>query len=468
MRKRTLFSSLMLPALVALLLLPPLSCMIFQHTAIRSAYSQAQEDLDALSQSILPMIEAAFRTTKKKGARDDVLGFLRKVSTAVRKANGNADVIILESQLNVVFPREEEERTALADFSALCIANLPAENEQEMVAELTDGNGEKFLVQYYRLPIESERIRYLIAYCSVSRLDAWVAQASVQVLLISAGFVVLVSIVLFFAIRGVSRPLKRLSDGVANIGAGTFVQIERPFSLRELEEVRLAVNSMSQRLQASEQNQRNFLQNVSHELRNPLMSIGGYAQGIERGVFASPQAAAHTIMEESQRLTELVGELLTLSRLENDTQAPSLEKLLVMEPIQDCMDRANGLAMQRNIQLVLQPFHHAICLLANEELLCQVLDNLLSNAIRYAKSTVMLTVEPVEQSVAICVMDDGEGIAQKDLPHLFERCYKGKGGHFGIGLAIAACSAEKLNGTLSASNRETGGACFTLRLPATR
>ena len=315
---------------------------------------------------------------------------------------------------------------------------------------------------------ESVRIRYLIAYCSVSRLDAWVAQASLQVLLISAGFVVLASIVLFFAIRSVSKPLKRLSRSVANIGDGTFVQIEQPFSLRELEEVRLAINSMSRRLQKAEQTQRDFLQNISHELRNPLMSIGGYAQGIERGVFTSPQAAAHTIMEESQRLTELVGELLTLSRLENDTQAASLKKLRVIGPIQDCMDRANGLALQRNIQLALQPFDHSICILANEELFAQVLNNLLSNAIRYAKSTVMLTVEAAEQSVSIGVLDDGEGIAQNDLPHLFERCYKGKGGHFGIGLAIAACSAEKLNGTLSASNRETGGACFTLCLPAAR
>ena len=125
MRKRTLFPSLMLPALVSLMLLPPLSCMIFQHTAIRSAYSQAQEDLDALSQSILPMIEASFRTTKKNGVRDDVLGFLRKVSTAVRKANRNADVIILESHLQVVFPREEVREMPLQTFRRFALNIFP-------------------------------------------------------------------------------------------------------------------------------------------------------------------------------------------------------------------------------------------------------------------------------------------------------------------------------------------------------
>lgn len=468
MRKRTLFSSLILPTLVALLLLPPLSCMIFQRTATRSAYSQAQDDLDSLSQSILPIIETSFHTAPPKGAQDDVLAFLRKVAALVRKADGNANAVILESQLHVVFPREDEEKDALADFTALCIKNLPAENEEGTVLELTDDSGEKYLVQYYRLPTESKRVRYLITYCSVSRLDSWVTQASMQVLLISAGFVALVSIVLYSAIRSVSKPLKRLSLGVTNIGVGTFVQIKQPFSLRELENVRLAINRMSRRLQKSEQTQRDFLQNISHELRNPLMSIGGYAQGIEHGVFTSPQEAAHTIVEESQRLTELVGELLTLSRLENNTQDASLEKLPAIELIQDCLDRANGLALQQNVQLALQPFDHSICILANEELFAQVLNNLLSNAIRYAKSTVMLTVEYVDQSVSISVLDDGEGIAQNDLPHLFERSYKGKGGHFGIGLAIAASAAEKIDGTLCAANRDTGGACFTLRFPAMR
>ena len=64
----------------------------------------------------------------------------------------------------------------------------------------------------------------------------------------------------------------------------------------------------------------------------------------------------------------------------------------------------------------------------------------------------------MDQSVSISVLDDGDGIAQNDLPHLFERCYKGKGGHFGIGLAIAASAAEKMDGTLCAANRDTGGA----------
>lgn len=464
MRKRTLFSSLMLPVLAALLMLPPLSCLIFQQTATQSAYSEAGENIRALNQSILPIIDTAFNSTQQNEPHEDVMGFLRKISTIVRKGSGNAQVIILESRLHVIFPYEEDERTAVEAFSALCIEHLPDEGEAEKIVELTDNNGERYLVQYYRLPTESKRVSYLIAYCSVSQINAWVSEASIQVLLISAGFVLLIFCVLFFAIRSVSKPLKRLAAGVTAIGEGSFVQLEQPFALQEMEEVRSATNRMSQRLQKAEQVQRDFLQNVSHELRNPLMSIGGYAQGIERGVFSSPQTAAHTILDESKRLTELVNGLLTLSRLENETQAIPLEKLRVLETIQDCFDRANGIALQKKIKLILQPFPFDTCVTANEELLSQVLDNLLSNAIRYAKSAVTLSVDRSVNIVSICVLDDGDGIAQADLPHVFERCYKGKGGHFGIGLAIAASSAEKMKGSLCAANHEDGGAVFTLRM----
>ena len=94
-----------------------------------------------------------------------------------------------------------------------------------------------------------------------------------------------------------------------------------------------------------------------------------------------------------------------------------------------------------------------------------MLENFLTNALRYAKKEVTIRISPEKNQTDISVEDDGDGIAAKDLPHLFERCYKGRGGHFGIGLAIARSAAEQMQGTLSAVNRENGGACFiwTLR-----
>ena len=181
-------------------------------------------------------------------------------------------------------------------------------------------------------------------------------------------------------------------------------------------------------------------------------------------MFSSPQEAAHTIVVESKRLTELVSSLLTLSRLENETAPHPLEEVRLTDPIQDTLDRISGTAMQRGVTLELAPFSKEIQVYGDEELICKVLENLLSNGIRYAASRVSISVSQETESVKIQVTDDGPGISAQDMPHIFERCYKGAGGHFGIGLAIAAASAAQMHGTLCAENAPEGGARFELQL----
>ena len=181
-------------------------------------------------------------------------------------------------------------------------------------------------------------------------------------------------------------------------------------------------------------------------------------------MFQPPKNAARTILTESLRLTEVVNSLLTLSRLESGQQNTALGPVRVLEVIEDCLDRLNGLAVQQGISLVLASFEQGIVAYSEKELLGKILENLLTNAIRYTKATVTITVKEEKRQAAISVSDDGDGIDEKDLPHLFERCHKGKGGNFGIGLAIAYSAAEKMGGILSAENQVNGGAVFTLVL----
>ena len=97
-------------------------------------------------------------------------------------------------------------------------------------------------------------------------------------------------------------------------------------------------------------------------------------------------------------------------------------------------------------------------------MICKVLENFLTNALRYAISEVTIRIRPEKKLTAISVEDDGNGIASKDLPHLFERCYKGNGGNFGISLAPLLSAAESMQGTVKGENRPEGGAMFTLTL----
>ena len=445
MKQQTLLSRLLLPVLVVLILLPPLSCLIFQQAAARYAYGEATGDLADLQQNILPLMENSFagQTDTPEEASEQVGNFLRQAGPLAHRMGGRASLMILGPDFRMVYPRDEGERedaAPLAEAWAQAIQAGELSSGAE-AAEWTDASGETWLVRIYEVPTQSVRLRYLVTYCSIG--------------------------VLWVTARSVSRPLNRLCREAEKIGTGDFSEIAPAFSLRELEQLRASMNGMARQLQRSDQVQKDFFQNVSHELRNPLMSISGYAQGIEQGVFPAPKEAAHTILEESVRLTALVNSLLTLSRMESGQNAPALAPVLLGEAIGDCLDRFHGLALQKGVTLAAPAVDGTLAVLGDEELLGKVLDNLVSNAVRYAKTAVTVAVAAERGRVQISVLDDGAGIGEKDLPHLFERCYKGPGGNFGLGLSIAQTAARAMGGTLAAANRPEGGAAFTLTLPRT-
>lgn len=462
MRTQKIFSRLLVPVMVALLLLPPLSCLIFQQAAKRYAYNEAVQELQILQERIVPIMEHSF---SGGGEDDPIKTFLGKAGPLASQMGGSARLMILAGQMQVIYPRDEQLRQAVTPLAEEFRQYIQNNNTLgEDTDTLTASDGETYLVNIYEAPVQSQRLRYIITYCPTSRIGGWVTEAAVLVLAIASVFVVLVFAVLWTATRSITQPLHRLCREAERIGGGSFTEIEPAFSLRELEDLRLAMNRMSDQLMRSDQSQKNFFQNVSHELRNPLMSISGYAQGIEQGVFQPPKDAAHTILTESLRLTEVVNSLLTLSRLESGQQNIALGPVRVLEVIEDQLDRLNGLAVQQGISLVLAPFEQGIVTYAEEELLGKILENLLTNAIRYAKTTVTIAIKAEKRQVAISISDDGDGIDEKDLPHLFERCYKGRGGNFGIGLAIAHSAAEKMEGRLEAENQHKGGAVFTLSM----
>lgn len=462
MRTQKIFSRLLVPTMVALLLLPPLSCLIFHQAAKRYAYDEAIQELKTLQERIAPVMEHSFSNEEQS---DPVKSFLGKAGPMTSQMGGNARLMVLAGQMQVIYPRDEQLRTAvipLAEEFTKYIQNSVIDQDDTATIEASDG--ETYLVSIYEASMQSQRLRYIITYCPASQIGGWVTEATVLVLAIASVFVALVFTVLWAAVRSITCPLHRLCREAERIGSGSFTEIEPVFSLKELEDLRLAMNRMSDQLMRANKSQENFFQNVSHELRNPLMSISGYAQGIEQGVFQHPQDAAHTILTESLRLTDVVNSLLTLSRLEGGQQNTTLGPILVAEAVEDCLDRLNGLAIQRGVSLLLSSFDQNIMVYGEEELLSKVLENLLTNAIRYAKTVVTVSVRSEVKRVFISVSDDGDGIEEKDLPHLFERCYKGRGGNFGIGLAIACSAAKKMEAHLDAANQHTGGAVFTLSL----
>jgi signal transduction histidine kinase len=261
------------------------------------------------------------------------------------------------------------------------------------------------------------------------------------------------------------RAIVRLCRHADTIGRGHFTQTAGVFKDTEFNRLSKSMDNMADMLQTYESNQKQFFQNASHEMRTPLMSIQGYAEGILSDVFDKDEAAG-VILSEGQKMTDLVSELLYVSRMDSESIGEmAIETLDVKALLYECGERVKPIAHKEDKQVVIQAGAQDIFVAADEEKLERAVLNVLSNAIRYAESTVTVNCLVAEDKVEIVVADDGAGIAAEDLPHIFERFYKGENGNVGLGLAISKDIVKGLGGSMKAENGADGGAVFTVSLP---
>ena len=212
--------------------------------------------------------------------------------------------------------------------------------------------------------------------------------------------------------------------------------------------------------------QQTFFQNASHELKTPLMAIQGYAEGIQAGVMDTG-SAAEVILEESDRMTELVEELLDISKIDMGRQRLTLSETDIRELLYDSIRAVEPAAAASGITIAPDFPEEPVMVKCDDTQMRRAVTNILTNGLRYAHSQLCLTCRPDKRNVIIRIQDDGDGIAEGDLPHIFERFYMGKSGKSGIGLALTKEIIHLHKGTIRAYNGD-GGAVFEITLPMGR
>ena len=212
--------------------------------------------------------------------------------------------------------------------------------------------------------------------------------------------------------------------------------------------------------------QQTFFQNASHELKTPLMAIQGYAEGIQAGVMDTG-SAAEVILVESDRMTELVDELLDISKIDMGRQQLALSEMDVRELLYDSIRAVEPAAAASGIAIVPDFSEDPVMVRCDDTRLRRAVTNILSNGVRYARSELRLTCRADRRQVTIRIQDDGDGIAEGDLPHIFERFYMGESGKSCIGLALTKEIIHVHKGTIHAYNGDSG-AVFEITLPMGR
>jgi two-component system OmpR family sensor kinase len=226
---------------------------------------------------------------------------------------------------------------------------------------------------------------------------------------------------------------------------------------------------MAARLQALMAAQRRLLHDVSHELRSPLARLQA-AIGLLRQNPAEPDASLARIERESERLGELVGELLTLSRLEAGMAGATTERVELVELVAAIADDARFEARAGGRDLRFSGSGEAY-IQGRAELLHRAFENVIRNAVKFTRpgTAVEVSLEGSADVLRMSVCDRGPGVPQQDLDAIFEPFYRSGDGAqaagFGLGLAIARRAVEAHGGTIAAANRPDGGLCVEIRLP---
>jgi len=268
----------------------------------------------------------------------------------------------------------------------------------------------------------------------------------------------------YFLSNSLTRPIEELGKFALNIGRGDFTPNDIQFKEVELEDLNVTLNKSVRQLAEYDSRQKAFFQNASHELRTPLMSIKCYAEGISFGIM-EPKAASETILQETDKLADLVTDLLYISKIDNISTAYTVAEADLTEIIKDSAARQEAMAAKREIRFSFDFDEKPVLCKCVSELISRAIDNLLSNAIRYAASEIILSCHKKDDNIEICIADDGAGIEPEAILRVFERFYKGKDGNHGIGLSIVKSIVEQRGGHITAGNRSEGGAVFTITLP---
>lgn len=306
-------------------------------------------------------------------------------------------------------------------------------------------------------------------------IEAGTSELLLPVVGVAAGASLLAGLVLFLILRGVMKPLARLTDAARAMAAGDFaVRVPETRSTPEVAELSAAFNSMADELSEVEDSRREFVANVSHELRSPITAISGYIEGMRDGVIPPEQYDKYLsiVSDESRRLSHLIGELLALSRLERDDAALTCTDFDICDLLERVFLRRTGDLEKRGMNIDCD-FDPEPCLVhADMARIDQVIVNLLDNAIKFTPDggQITLRVRAENGLCTVTVADNGVGILPEDRPRVFERFFTADRAHTsgkgtGLGLSICQRIMEMHGQKIRLLDTEEGAAfAFTINL----
>ena len=305
------------------------------------------------------------------------------------------------------------------------------------------------------------------------RIESGLSEMMGQIALIAGGVMILSAAALFLFIRSAMKPMARLAEAAGAIADGDFsTRLDENRGDRQMRQVNEAFNSMTRKLEGLEESRREFVANVSHELRSPITSIRGFAEGMADGVIPPEEHPKYLrlVADESNRLSGLVDDLLALSRLERDDAKPDYSVFDINEMLRRAIIRRMEDLEKKNIDIACDPEQDPCPVRADSDRIEQVVINLLDNALKFTPEGGKITLSSRVRNgkAEITVQDNGPGIAPEDRDKVFDRFFTADRAHTsgkgtGLGLSICQRIMEMHGQTIRLLDTDEGAAFrFTL------
>lgn len=301
----------------------------------------------------------------------------------------------------------------------------------------------------------------------VEEINLWWA----VVILMICSIAISTSLVRGFGNKILFGSLRQIIDASKAVANGDFTQrLESPKE-KETAEICDSFNEMVDKLGNNEMLARDFVANVSHQFRTPLSSIHGYAQLLESENLTNEERNEYisVIKDKSISLSELVDDILELSRLEHQSSAISKETFSLDEQLRKCLLSMDKQLDEKNIdiELDLKP----VKFFGNRELLAEVWNNLLENAIKFShdKGKIEISLSSDDECIVVRIKDNGIGMSEETKGRIYDRFYRGNEVHdrqgSGLGLSMVSNIIEKHEGCIKVESEIGKGSEFSVFLP---
>ncbi|MEP0914597.1 HAMP domain-containing histidine kinase [Leptolyngbya sp. GB1-A1] len=277
----------------------------------------------------------------------------------------------------------------------------------------------------------------------------------------------------YLVTRRIVKPLIQMEEITKKFAAGQLEERVPSSEIPELDQLATSFNRMAATLEGVEQRRRELVSDLSHELRTPLTILRGYLEGLSDGTIEPSTEIYDRLAKETTRMQRLVNDLQELSKMEAGYLPIDARPLDLRPLLTGIVQRfADQLIAEDSPKLLLDVPAEAPMVNADPFRVEQIVVNLIGNAIRYTpEGSIVVQLRSEVDKVWVAVIDTGQGIAEEDLPHVFERFWRAdrsrnrNSGGTGIGLAICRRLVELQDGTIEAESQFGHGSTFKFSLP---